>query len=218
MTVDEVLSAIGQGFPAFNSKALGVWGPIFHSALGRREGEALARLHAEVLVDFSPTGRRIPYPVVSDYLAKTPDPHREASRAAGGKALDRHGHGDRMRRLMADWKARQGQRLSNGVPQVMSALEQKASSIANLAAWKSTTPEPVTLNAEEIRIALHCAISQERRDRFGPLHRTSAALWWQQIIDVSRGWGFDADWDDWRVRERQPEPMPPSDDEIPLGD
>ena len=216
MTVDEVLSAIGQGFPAFNSKALGVWGPIFHSALGRREGEALARLHAEVLVEFSPTSRRIPYPVVSDYLAKVPDPHREASRAAGGKALDRHGHGDRKRRLMDDWRARQGMRISNGVPQVLSALESIAGDIANLAAWRSTEPGPVTLNADEIRLGLHRAVSQERRDRFGPLHRVSDALWWQQITDVSHGWGFEADWDDWRVKARQAAEPAMSDEDIPL--
>jgi len=57
--------------------------------------------------------------------------------------------------------------------------------------------------------------AKERRDRFGPLHRVGDALWWQQITDVSHGWGFQAEWDGWRMKARQPEPAM-SDEDIPL--
>lgn len=232
MTVDELLFALSDAFPSFNSRAIAVWGPVFTSTLGKHEGARLAQAHAQVLVAFDPTKRRISHPVISDYLAQLPDFSRDlAKAAAGGKALDRTGHADRRKRLIDDWRVRQGEGVSRGVPQILRQLEIVARSGlpgdidpktrvrgAEEIAWE-TNGGPIILSAKQIRIAIHAAISQERVDRYGPLHRQGAGLWWQQIIDVSHGWGIEADWDDWRTQAREPEPSnesPKSEDDIPL--
>jgi hypothetical protein len=213
MTVDQLLEDLGKAFRSFDDEALESWASVFHHALGRFEGDKLRDAHNAVMMAFKPSGRT-PFPVPLEYLSHLPDPHRDAGRARSGPALDFKRHDESQFRLMADWRARQGQRVSNGVPQVLIALSEAASVVANLQAWRNDDA-PILLSETQIKRAWHCAISQERHDRHGPTHRLKSELWWQQITDVAQGWGFQAEWDDWNSAT-SPFKKQPADAEEPL--
>lgn len=204
MTVNDVLRALKDSFRLFDDKSVATWAPAFNAVLGPHEGAALASAHALVLARFEPRGRTIPYPVPSDYRPHLPgNALNEAAKR--GVGLDVRGHRDRKTRLLADWHERQGKLVSRGVPEVLRSLYWRAEEIAQYEARKAE-PGPVTLTAAEIRLCQHRAISSARRDRFGPVERQTPSAWWQQITDVSHGWGIAADWDDWK---EQPPPPPP---------
>ena len=149
----------------------------------------------------------------AEYLEVLPDLRRDMGKASV-KKLDLAGHGQLVRELIADWKLRQGNAFSRGVPAVLRAVADIASERANLMAWQDVNAGPVILTRDEMLVGLHRAVSVERRTLYGPLRaRSDGAVWWQQISTILQQWGFEAIWDDWNDTRfsTQPRIKAPSD-------
>lgn len=103
------------------------------------------------------------------------------------------------RKLMAEWRAGQGSRAANGVPEVMRALEFIAQPIADMEARKES-PQPVVLTRKQVRIAQHRAISVQRRIEHGPPDMPLEA-WWEQISAIAARWGIATTQEEWTSKK-----------------
>lgn len=193
MTVDELLDKIARAFPAFNARALETWAPVFRANFEKHEGPALRNAFTEVLTSFQPGKGRGLHPIVADFVPHLPN--GKLNLPSSGPALDMKGHADRVRGLMAVWRAGQGLRGAKGVREVLRALEFIAEPIAAVRAWDET-PEPIALTGKELRLAQHRAISQQRRIEHGPPPK-NPDVWWEQIETIARGWGIETKREDW---------------------
>lgn len=114
------------------------------------------------------------------------------------------------RRLMADWRAGQGQRAARGIPELMRALEFTAQQIADAESWKAE-PAPISLTRKQVRIAWHRAVSQRRRAEHGP-PGNNADAWWEQIEAIAKRWGLQMTRDEWETQTKtaaaRPDPQP----------
>jgi len=101
-------------------------------------------------------------------------------------------------KLMDAWRADQGKRASNGVREVMRALEFIAQPIAEMEARKEF-PQPVVLSRKQVRIAQHRAISAQRRIEQGPPDMP-LEVWWEQIAAIAQRWGIATTREDWTAK------------------
>ena len=209
MTVDEVLKANHVAFSTFTARAMDVWTPIFRQVLGPHEGATLADAHQQVLAIFDPANRRPSYPVVSDYFRHLPGSYRRdddtpEQRKQRGTALDTKGHAARKASLLNEWRAAQGQRVADGVPEVMQALALIAADIAHLYAWRADSAQ-VRLTRRQIMLAQSRAISLQRVVLYGPAHKIrDPGIWWEQIQQVAALWRITFSYDDWQGLSTKP--------------
>lgn len=197
MTVEELLTKLNAAFPAFNAKALEAWSSVFREVLGKHEGPALKSAYTAVLSSFTPKASKALHPMPADFAPHLPSGHPRIQ--TGGPKLDIAGHGDKVRRLMADWRTRQGHRGANGIEEVLRALEFIAEPIASVAAW-GDNPAPVVLTSKQLRLAQHRAISVQRRIDHGILPRTNE-VWWEQISAIAARWGIATVYEDWAPKK-----------------
>lgn len=220
MTVDELLVHIRMACPRFDDDAMRTWAAVFHQALKRHEGPALAEAHLAVMSRFKPQGRT-PFPLPVEYLEALPTLHKALANL-GGPRLDLKAHGEQVRALVADWKLRQGNEFCRFVPAVLRAVADIATERANLLAYTSPDAGPLILTRDEMLIGLHRAVSLARKEEFGMLRAGSKReAWWQQITDIMHGWGFEAVWADWqdgRFAHVKLQSLPPSRREADLVD
>jgi len=101
------------------------------------------------------------------------------------------------RRLMDEWRAGQGKRAAQGIPELMRALEFIAQQVADGQSWKAN-PEPVSLTRKQVKTAWHRAISQRRRAEHGPPSK-NADEWWEQISAIAERWGVKTTRDEWET-------------------
>jgi hypothetical protein len=217
MTVDELLEKLANAFPAFNARALSAWGSVFRANFARHEGEPLKAAYMAVLSSFSVAKSKALFPVPADFEPHLPGGHPKIR--SNTPALDFPSHGDRTRRLMAEWREGQGRRESGGNPEIMLALEHMAEPLANLWGW-AENPEPIRLTVKQILIVQQRAISSERRRRFGAMPRYNET-WWDQIEQVAASWNIAVRWEDWGrgqkpERRALPPPAEPIDDAEPV--
>jgi hypothetical protein len=111
---------------------------------------------------------------------------------------DFRAHGERVRRMLAEWRLSQGNRAANGHVEIMHALEYMAEPYANVACW-ADNPEPLRLSRGQVRICQQRAISQERRRQHGALPRDGAA-WWEQISAIAAAWGIETAYEEWAAK------------------
>lgn len=198
MTVEELLTKLNAAFPAFNARALEAWSGAFRDALGKHEGPVLKAAYTAVLSTFTPKVSKALHPMVADFLPHLPSGHPKLS---AGPALDFKEHGEKVRRLMADWRKGQGHRGANGVEEVLRSLEFIAEPVANLLAWGKGS-ESLVLTGKQLRLAQHRAISQQRRLDYGRLPKTNEE-WWEQITAIAARWGIATAYEDWTTKRRE---------------
>jgi hypothetical protein len=185
MTVTELLSRIQAAYPGASSDALRSFVPVFHARLRQHEGDRLEEAATAVLSEFMPKATQ-PFPIPANFekhlpsgklvLPSTETPMRDLF------AKHRQVH----QQLMADWNARQGQKIAQGRGKTIArACEWEAARIADMAAWK-TNPGPIVLSAEKIQICEDRAVSQARMHRYGaiPLRRGHEIQWESQTEAV----------------------------------
>lgn len=199
MTVDELLGKLNAAFPAFNARALEAWGSVFRDVCGRHEGPALKSAYTAVLSSFTVAKSKALHPVPADFAEHLPKGHPKIP--STGPALDIKGHGDRRRQLLASWRAAQGRRAANSVPEVMQALEFVAGQVAGILAWNAN-PEPLLLTRAQVRLAQHRAISLQRRVEFGQLPKSNED-WWEQISAIAARWGIATLYEEWAPKKPQ---------------
>lgn len=192
MTVSELLKAMMGAYTAFDAKAAGAFASAFRTRLQRHEGDALRIACDEVLAAWRPRqGQRFPVPAdFEEYLPGKLNLPKDL-----GPKLDLKAHGERKKQLFASWKAGQGQRASNGIPEMMRALEAVAEPIAAQRAWDAQ-PEPVVLTRKQVFKAQQSALSIKRRELHG-LPPKDAVLWWSQIVEIAKGWRLEITPDWW---------------------
>lgn len=193
MTVAELLDRIIAAYQGATPEAMATYKPVFHARFKSFEGDKLELAALAVLAEFKPTMRQ-PFPIPKDFEQHLPNLHRDMPKDLGPK-LDLKAHGERKRQLLASWKATQGQRASNGIAEMMRALEAAAEPIAAQRAWASA-PEPVTLTRKQVLKAQQSALSIKRRELHG-LPPKDAVLWWSQIVEIAKGWGLEITPDWW---------------------
>lgn len=203
MTVAELLKRIIDAYPGATAESMATFKPVFFARLRSHEGEALADAANEVLGTFKPTTRQ-PFPIPLDFEKHLPN--GRLNLAAGGKSLDLKAHRERKVRILAAWRAGQGARAANGIPEVMRALEFVADGIADLMAWDEQ-PGELLLKRGEVRTAQHRAISQHRRVLHG-VPPDSVDVWWGQISAIAAHWGIETKSEDWMARESEAAPRP----------
>jgi hypothetical protein len=192
MTVFDLIARIIAAYPGATAEAMKTFAPVFHARLRQYEGAVLEDAATAVLGAFKPTTRQ-PFPIPADFEAHLPAGGLKLP--AGGPALDVKGHGDRTRRIMAEWRAAQGQRGTNGVREVLRALEFIAEPLASQKAW-ANDPEPLRLTKAQLKLAQHRAISQQRRIEHGPPGK-DPDLWWEQVAGIAARWGIETTRDEW---------------------
>lgn len=191
MTVSELMQNLTRAFSLFTPKMAETWTPIYAAALRDYEGPRLAKAYSIVMQEFD-AGSRKNYPSVKDFQSAL---QAHPVIAGAGPTLDFKARGERARSLMADWRAGQGKRGSNGVPEVLRALEFIAQPLANLRAW-SENPEPIALTGKQLRLAQQRAISQQRRIEHGSTPK-DPGVWWSQIAAIAERWGITTTLADW---------------------
>ena len=100
MKVSELMARIQAAYPGLQPEALRAFMPVFQARLGKREGPSLERAALEVLATFRPKYGQ-PFPIPADFEAALPAPARDRPRE---QPLDIAGHGERARRLIAEWR------------------------------------------------------------------------------------------------------------------
>jgi len=187
MTVTDLLQAILNAYPGATPEALATFKPVFYARLQAFEGDKLKTAFEATLGEFKPTARQ-PFPICADFEAHLP---KRLDLGSIGPALDVKGHGDRTRRIMAEWREAQGKRGAQGITEVLRALEFIAEPIASQQAWKGDNTPPLRLTAKQLRLAQHRAISQERNRQHGPIMPSlKADHWWEQIEAIGRAWNI----------------------------
>jgi hypothetical protein len=195
MTVTELLKRMAGAYPSFDSKAGETWAPVFRAHMDRHEGERLEKAYVAVLGNFRPTTRQ-PFPIPADFEAHLPSGKLRVIPGGAGPAIDVKGHGEKSRRIMAEWRLAQGNRGANGVREIMRALEFIAEPLADLKAWTKNDDAPLRLTRKQLVLAQHRAISQQRRIEFGPPGKDPDA-WWEQISAIAQRWGIETEREEW---------------------
>lgn len=197
MTVAELLDRIAAAYQGATPEAMATFKPVFHARLRQHEGPALAEAANAVLGAFKPTVRQ-PFPIPLDF--ETQLPARRVKMPGGpAKRLDIPARNDRMRELLTQWRRRQGDKASKGVPEVMRALEHIASLHASFRSW-SDNPAAIVLTVEELMQARHRAISQQRRIEFGSLPPKSPEAFFAQVETIANRWGIATRIEDWTAK------------------
>jgi hypothetical protein len=186
MTVTDLLKKI-RAYPGVTAEMLATFVPVFHARLKAHEGEKLEAAAIAVFAEFKPTTRQ-PFPIPKDFEQHLPSGKLDLGPDAG-PTLDLKVHAERKRKLVWNWKASQGDRASNGRPEIMRALQYVAEQIADQRAW-SSNPEPIALTRKQVFKAQQSALSIKRRELHG-LPPKDAHLWWSQLEEIARGWGME---------------------------
>lgn len=87
------------------------------------------------------------------------------------------------------WRAGQGARIRAKSEDVFRACDHIAKQWAALR-------DPLELTADEIKLAVHRAISQQRRKEYGDLP-ASADTFWEQISSIAQRWNVATKREDW---------------------
>ena len=190
MTVAELLKKLGAAFPAFNAGAMEAWAPAFRAVCQAHEGPVLAQAYTAVLTAFSVRAAKALFPVPADFAAQLPSRHPKLTRQA---ALRLRTHGERMRRLMAEWRPP-----VDVAPEVRRALEHIALQVADEAAWHADA-KPVVLTRQQHKLAEQRALSQQRRSEHGPPEGFSGEAWWTQISAIAARWQLAVSREEWGV-------------------
>lgn len=185
MTVTELLERLADVYPGATSEALRGVKSAYYALLRKREGDALRDACDAVLGSFRATTRQ-PFPVAADFAAHLPAQQDHIGRPA----LDFGARAERIRWLTDDWLHRQGRPQSRGIPELLRALVHIAEPIIALRGW-SEDPATLTLDRDQIRLAVHRAVSQERYRQFG-VNGTAA-----QTEQVCQQWGIEFRAEDW---------------------
>lgn len=193
MTVTELLGLILSVYPGATPEAMKGIKSAFYARLQRHEGANLQSAYDIVVGTFKPTTRQ-PFPIPGDFEKHLPETGLHLPGDAG-PALDFKARNERALRLFTEWRAGQGMRGSNGVPQVLIALEAIARPLAFVEGWKEN-PRPLVLRAKDLKLAQHRAISIERRLRWGSPGR-KADLWWEQISSIAEQWRIQTTREEW---------------------
>lgn len=200
MTVIELLAAILKQYPGATTEALASFKGTFYKRLQPHEGERLRSAADEVFGTFKPKHAQ-PFPIPVDFEQHLPSLRLDLGSV--GPALDVNGHGDRTRRIMAEWREAQGKRGANGVLEVLRALEFIAEPIASQQAWKGDNTPPLRLTAKQLRLAQQRAISQERSRTHGPIMPSlKADHWWEQIEAIGRNWNIPMNRAEWESKTK----------------
>lgn len=193
MTVAELLERIAAAYSGATAEAMKTFKPVFYARLRKHEGDALETAANEVLGTFKPKYDQ-KFPIPADFEAHLPSGKLNLPKDSGPK-LDVKGHGDKTRRIMAEWRQTQGTRGANGVVEVLRALEFIAEPLASMKAWRDD-PEPLRLTKAQLKLAQMRAVSQQRMKLEGPPPK-NPDVWWDQIDAIARGWSIATTRDEW---------------------
>ncbi len=200
MTVAALLERITNVYPGATAEAMRGVRSAYFAMLRKHEGDVLAEAVDAVVGSFRATTRQ-PFPIAADFLAHLPSSTLKLP--SSGPRIDFDARRRRVASVMARWRGEQGEPLSRGVPEILASLEFIALPIAGLRGY-SDDPEPIVLSADQVRIAQHRALSQERRRLYGDVR--SNAAHWEQIETLAAQWGIDTRIEDWASKERVREP------------
>jgi hypothetical protein len=198
MTVNELIGKLQSAFSLFTPQMAQAWLPIYLAALRGYEGPRLEKAYSVTMQEFEPSARK-GWPGPKDFLVALPSTHPKI--AAEGPRLDFAARGERVRKLMAEWREAQGNRAAGNNRDIMRALEFTVEPLANLWGW-SETPRPIRLTRQQVRIVQQRAISQERVRLFGPFGKNGAE-WWEQIESICQTWNISAVYDEWASKKRE---------------
>lgn len=193
MTVAELLERIAAAYSGATAEAMKTFKPVFYARLRKHEGDALETAANEVLGTFKPKFDQ-KFPIPADFEAHLPSGKLNLPKDAG-PTLDVKGHGEKTRRIMAEWRGAQGARGAGGVTEVLRSLEFIAEPLAGMKAWRDD-PEPLRLTKAQLKLAQSRAISQQRVKLHGPPGK-DPDVWWEQIDAIARGWGVATTRDEW---------------------
>lgn len=196
MTVAELLDRIAAAYPGATPEALKTFKPVFAARLRQHEGPALAEAATAVLGAFKPTIRQ-PFPIPHDFEVQLPA--RTLRLSHGPRKLDLAARNERLRLLVHTWRERQGRKAARDAPEVLRAMEYLATLQASVASWHDE-PRPIVLTHDELRLARHRAISQQRRLEFGPNPPPSPALFFDQVRTIAERWGIATTIEDWTAK------------------
>ena len=165
MTVAELLDRLSKAFPAFNSRAIEAWAPVFKARFGNREGPHLAAALTECMSTFEPKARGKLFPTPPDIEAAMPTLRTAADSNERPIRALLNARTARATVNFADWFAGQGKKIKANRPQpVADACILEALHLA-------PNRTPLLLTAEEIATCEQRAISQARVAKFGRIPR-----------------------------------------------
>lgn len=192
MTVTELLENILRVYAGATAEALKAIRGAYFARLREHEGAPLQTAWDAVVARFKATVRQ-PFPIVADFEAELPA--NRASLPGGAKRLDLQGRNERLRHLMARWRADQGHE-ARDVPEVFRAMEHIAGLQASLRSW-AERPDRIWLDEADLALARKRAISQQRRLEFGDIPPKVEAVFLDQVREIGERWGIRlaaADW------------------------
>ena len=197
MTVAELLASIIAAYPGATDQAMATFKSVFYARFRDREGDALRDAFEATVADFRATGRQ-PFPIPADIEANMPS--RRLFGGAGGGAIDFKGHAERKRAMLTEWRDVQGARGAGGIAEVWQALVSIAEARSHVAAWNDKAG-PLRLSRQDLRLAQHRAISQQRRLEHGRPVGDGAA-WWEQVKEIAERWKIPVAYEDWTDRKQ----------------
>lgn len=186
MTVAELLERLAKAFPAFNTRALEAWAPVFSARFKHREGPHLASALTECMASFDPKAKNKLFPTPPDIEAHMPALKSASSSDDGGpiRALLEARHA-RSIRLFDAWMQGQGRKIKAARPQAVynaCVLEMKERSMR---AGERTAS--LLFSAEDISDCEHRAASTERVRKFGRVPAKTEE-WESQMAQVRAEW------------------------------
>lgn len=181
MTVTDLLERILSVYPGAKPEALKAMKPVFLARLQHREAH-LDSAANEVFATFQPKATK-PFPIPGDFEAHLPNLQAIKS---DGPPLDIKGQQERKRRLMDDWRQRQGNGIASARGKaIAAAAAHKAMEIAHMRAW-GKDPQPILLSADQIQVCEDQVVSSERMATYGArvLRVEDGEAWQSQMNEI----------------------------------